>query len=267
MLKTFTDQLKRQVAYNFPPKRIISLVPSQTEFLADIGLSNELVGITKFCIHPEEIFKSKTRVGGTKNINFDKIKQLSPDLIICNKEENEKLQVEGLAKHFPVYISDIVNLEDAYEMMHQLGEICGKEEQANKIIEKCRQGFEALTNQINTEEKTKTLYLIWKKPYMAAGTDNFINVMLEKAGFENILKSNSRYPEITETEMIALAPELILLSSEPYPFREKHIQELQGILPESKIILVDGEIFSWYGSRLLKGPGYLKNLRNSCSFK
>jgi ABC-type Fe3+-hydroxamate transport system substrate-binding protein len=259
----YRDQLGRKISINHPPKRIISLVPSLTEFIADLGLSDNIVGITKFCVHPKEVFRSKTRVGGTKDFNLQKIINLSPDLIICNKEENEKLKVEELAKLFPVYISNIINLKDAFEMMQQLGDILGKTIRANEIIAQCRLGFQSIHLQKSINEKQKVLYLIWKKPYMAAGTDTFINAMLEEAGFANIINTtNLRYPEISEAEIIALAPDLVMLSSEPYPFKQKHIEDLQHILPDSKIMLVDGEIFSWYGSRLLRAGEYLRKLKN-----
>lgn len=259
--RTFKDQLGRNLTVNFPPKRIVSLVPSQTEYIVCLGLSEELVGITKFCIHPDSIFKAKTKVGGTKNINPDKIKSLNPDLIICNKEENDKNQIEELARNFPVYVSDVNNLDQAYDMMYQLGKICGREEKASEITGKIKKGLEGIPIQ---KERPKCIYLIWKNPYMAIGSGNFINSMLEIAGFENILANHRlRYPAITPSEMLALKPELVMLSSEPYPFKQMHVRELKDLFPFSKTILVDGEIFSWYGSRLLLAPDYLGNLKNN----
>lgn len=248
------DQLGREVEISFPPKRIVSVVPSQTELLFDLGLEDEIVGITWFCIHPKEKVKNKTKIGGTKNLKIDKIKLLNPDLIIANKEENEKAQIEELAKNFPVWISDISDFDDSLAMIRQIGEITGKEEKAAFIAEKIKTSFQ----HIPKAPPLKTLYFIWKDPYMTVGADTFINFMLDKIGLKNICAAETRYPEISVEKIKELNPDLVLLSSEPYPFKEKHIEELKLLLPDAKILLVDGEMFSWYGSRLLKAPEYLK---------
>ncbi|HEX7846592.1 MAG TPA: helical backbone metal receptor [Chitinophagaceae bacterium] len=252
------DQTGQVVTISKTPKRIISLVPSQTELLFDLGLDNEVVGITKFCVNPEQWFRSKTRVGGTKQLKMDIIHSLQPDLIIANKEENVKEQVEELQKLYPVWTSDINNLDDAYEMIEQVGSITGKEVTAIEMITRIKKSFAHLKT-INT--KPKTIYLIWKDPYMTVGGDTFIHSMMEAAGFENVFTNEKRYPEITSDQLQKLKPELLLLSSEPFPFKEKHIEELRSILPQTKILLVDGEMFSWYGSRLLLSPGYFTTLQ------
>ncbi len=260
----------RKVEFTFPPKRIISLVPSQTELLYDLGLAESVVGITKFCIHPQEWFKTKTRVGGTKKINLEKIKELSPDLIIGNKEENEKSQIEELMKIpinkggkgdlIPIWMSDIKNIEDALEMINSIGEITNTEIKAKEISSSIKKDFDKLQLKLKTIKPLRTLYLIWAKPYMSVGSDTFIGNILSIAQFENVITSSKRYPELTEEEIRKLNPEIILLSSEPYPFKEKHIAELSKICPNAKIKLVDGELFSWYGSRLLQASSYLENI-------
>lgn len=251
-----TDQLNNSFHLNHPPKRIISLVPSQTELLWDLGLNEEIIGITKFCIHPDELFKSKTKIGGTKTLNIKLINELKPDLIIGNKEENEQQQINELIKHQPVWMSDIFNLDNSLQMIHELGIITQKEIKAIEIINLIKDSFQKI-NQLNRS----VLYLIWNKPYMAAGQNTFINDMLKRCGLINVLKQpESRYPELSIDEMIELNPELIFLSSEPYPFKEQHIIELKEKLPHTKMILVDGELFSWYGSRLLKSANYFNQL-------
>lgn len=253
-----TDQMGKEVEFSFPPKRVVSLVPSQTELLFDLGLDMEIVGVTWFCIHPDEA-KSKSRVGGTKNLKLDKIKALQPDLIIANKEENEKEQVEALAREFPVWTSDIHDLNGALDMCRQLGKITGKEEEANAIAGRIVDSFKDLPD----AKGLRVLYLIWKGPYMSVGHDTFISHMLYKCGFANVMSAESRYPEVSEQQIKDLAPDLIFLSSEPYPFKEKHIAELQQLCPQSRVQLVDGEMFSWYGSRLLQAADYLKQLIHS----
>jgi ABC-type Fe3+-hydroxamate transport system substrate-binding protein len=253
----FTDQLNRTIRLeNFPPKRIVSLVPSQTELLFDLGLENEVVGITKFCIHPTEWFKTKQRVGGTKTAKLDMIDALNPDVIIANKEENEQQQIEALCEKYPVYISNIFNLNDALNMIQDVGKITNTSQKANAIANKISLDF----SQLNPLRQTKRCaYLIWKNPYMACGTNTFVNDMLQRVGCINVLEG--RYPECTIEELKEKNPEVVLLSSEPYPFKEEHILELQHHLPNSTILLVDGELFSWYGSRLLHAPKYFEELK------
>ena len=245
---------------NYIPNRIISLVPSQTELLNHLGLNSETVGITRFCVHPATWFKTKTTVGGTKTINFDIIHQLRPDLIIANKEENVKEQIEQLALHYPVWLTDVNNLEDAMRMITDIGTLTGKDKKALSLITQIKNAFNDFSI---SENPLKTAYLIWRKPYMAVGGDTFINDMLLKCGFENIFANKKRYPEISIEDLHVARCQLLFLSSEPYPFKQKHIDELSKQLPHTKIILVDGEFFSWYGSRLLKAPEYFKTLINS----
>ncbi|HWY38765.1 MAG TPA: helical backbone metal receptor [Bacteroidia bacterium] len=258
-----TDQLNRHIEFNFPPGRIISLVPSQSELLWHLGLQEELAGITKFCIHPTEMFHSVTRIGGTKEIKFDVIKELQPDLIIANKEENEQEQIEELCKHYPVWISDIHNLDDALEMIERVGAITHRKEKAAELVTQIKNKYAAFKNNTKhaiTQHRTAA-YLIWKNPYMAAGHNTFIDHMLGLCGLTNVFTSEkSRYPEISAQNLIDKKPDMVLLSSEPYPFKEKHIEELKMHLPHAKIMLVDGEMFSWYGSRLLHAFDYFTEL-------
>jgi ABC-type Fe3+-hydroxamate transport system substrate-binding protein len=273
-MAVFTDQMNRRIELPSAPRRIISLVPSQTELLYDLGLRDEVVGITRFCIHPDEWFRSKTRVGGTKKFDFEKIKALQPDLIIGNKEENEKEQIEELMKHYNVWMSDIYTLKDALGMIAALGALLGKNKEATNIKLEIEAGFHSFSKHSSSPGNLqpppasglRTAYFIWRKPYMAAGHDTFINGMMKLCGFENVfLERSSRYPEVTTEEIIAAKPEVILLSSEPYPFKEQHILEFKQLLPQAKIRVVDGEIFSWYGSRLLKAPEYFRQLISDIS--
>jgi ABC-type Fe3+-hydroxamate transport system substrate-binding protein len=240
------------------PQRIISLVPSQTELLADLQLDDRVVGITKFCVHPGHWFRTKTRIGGTKQLKMDTIHQLKPDLIIANKEENVKEQVEELAQHYPVWVSDVNTLEDAYDMIMHIGKLTGTEERANKITDEIIKSFSELQR---LNDQPRTAYLIWKDPYMTAGADTFIHSMLDAAGFNNIFSHLNRYPEVTIEQLQTARCELLLLSSEPFPFKQKHIEELQDYLPTTRILLVDGEMFSWYGSRLRFSPLYFNQLQ------
>lgn len=257
MKKSIIDMMGREVEFNYPPQRIVSLVPSQTELLYDLGLEEEVVGITKFCVHPEEWFRSKTRVGGTKKLNIEKIKELKPDLIIANKEENEREQIEELAKEFPVWISDIQNIPQALQMIQVVGLLVDKEEKANSLVDDIVAGFTALNK---AAQSKRVAYFIWYNPWMSVGHDTFINNMIQTVGWQNVMSDKTRYPELTLDELKAYNPELVLLSSEPYPFKEKHVQEIKAVLPNADVRLVDGEMFSWYGSRMMKAIPYLSEL-------
>ncbi len=246
----FTDQLNRTITVEGVPKRIISLVPSQTELLVDLGLEEKLVGVTKFCVHPKGLKKRKTIIGGTKNFHFDKIDSLQPDLIIGNKEENYKEGIEKLAEKYPVWMSDIYNLEDAYQMMRGVGELTETTAKAKQLIKEIKQGFSQ-----NFKLKGSVVYLIWQNPLIGVGQNTFIDHILNHLGFNNLIRE-TRYPQLNMEELIKLQPELLFLSSEPYPFKEKDMLNFQEMLPQTKIELVDGELFSWYGSRLKLAPTY-----------
>ncbi len=249
----FVDQLNSTILLDSKPKRIVSLVPSQTEFLFDIGLEKEVIGITKFCIYPSNWLKTKTIIGGTKNVAIEKVRSLKPDLIIGNKEENTKENIEELREIAPVWMSDVFNLEDALEMMSSIGEIVGKQEETQELVDNIKGQFDSFKPE---NLKLSVLYLIWRKPYIGVANDTFIDDMLKRCGFKNILADQTRYPVLEN--LSELNPDVLFLSSEPYPFKEKHIQELYEIFQNAKIILVDGEMFSWYGSRLSKSVDYFK---------
>jgi ABC-type Fe3+-hydroxamate transport system substrate-binding protein len=260
MKRIFTDQMSRVVEIKFPPLRIVSLVPSQTELLYDLGLKDEVVGQTLFCIHPNNMHQEKIRVGGTKKMDLRIIEQLKPDLIIGNKEENDQSQIEELMKYYPVWMSDIKTLEDALDMIERVGEMVDRIGNAKKISSDIKDKFEMLSV---FETELSVAYLIWRKPYMAAGGNTFINDMLSRCGYKNLLSSEiTRYPELTKDQIQTLNPGIIFLSSEPYPFKQKHIGELNVICPDAKVFLVDGELFSWYGSRLMKSAKYFLELKS-----
>ncbi|GAC1376298.1 MAG: helical backbone metal receptor [Hymenobacter sp.] len=254
---TVTDQMGRQVAVPFPPQRIISLVPSQTELLFDLGLAEKVVGVTKFCLHPAEARTKATVIGGTKNFNFEKIAALKPDLVIGNKEENYQSGISQLAANYPVWLSDVSNLPEGLDMIRRVGFIAGNKAGAERLAAEIDASFATL--KVN-RPPIPVAYFIWRKPYMVAATGTFIDDMLCRAGFTNAFAHHSRYPEITAAQLAAVAPQRILLSSEPYPFGTKHLAEFQEICPAARIEIVDGEMFSWYGSRLRKSAAYFGSL-------
>jgi len=250
---TTTDMMGQHITLaQFPPKKIVSVVPSQTELLFDLGLEDEVVGLTKFCIHPDKWFRKKTRVGGTKNLNFETIRSLEPDIIIANKEENLQEEIEKLQEDFQVWVSDIQSIEDALQMIIALGLLTRTTEKAVDLHDRIASGF----NQIKNIKKGSVLYLIWQNPFMVAANDNYIHEILEHLGYTNCSAHLHRYPTLSAEEIVQLQPDHIFLSSEPYPFKEKHLSYFQNLCPDAQVRLVDGEFFSWYGSRMLKAVDY-----------
>jgi ABC-type Fe3+-hydroxamate transport system substrate-binding protein len=255
--RTVIDQMGRKVQFPYPPLRIVSLVPSQTELLFDLGLGERVVGVTTFCIYPPEARSTAEIIGGTKNFNPDKIAALKPDLIIGNKEENQQDGIKQLMSQFPVWLSDISDLSQALDMIRRVGIITGAENTGEQLATEIANSFTAL---ITPEFPISAAYFIWRKPYMAAASGTFIDDMLERVGFRNVFAHLGRYPEITPAQLAEAAPEHVLLSSEPYPFKDKHLAEFREICPAAKIQLVDGELFSWYGSRLCLSAAYFQTL-------
>lgn len=241
--------------------RIISLVPSKTELMAHLGLDDEVVGITKFCIHPTAWFQNKTRIGGTKQIDISKIIALKPNLIIANKEENDKEQIESLPPKIRVWLSDIKTFEDALDMINNLGILLEVQNKANEIVQEIKLSKSKFI--VDGSSKISAAYMIWEKPMMVAGGDTYINAMMQLAGFQNVFSHKKRYPTVSQTDLLNQQPEVLLLSSEPFPFKQKHLKKYENSLPNSKIRLVDGTMFSWYGSRLIKAFPYFSTLKNN----
>ncbi len=246
----FFDDLNREIILKNPPKKIVSLVPSVTETIATIGKEDILTGVTRFCMYPAGIKKKATLIGGTKTVNVQSIHQLKPDLILAEKSENNKNQVLLLAQNYPVYVFDIKNIDDGINMIGKSGELLAAAK-ATMLQQQVRKTFDKLKPSMPLK---KALYLIWKNPWMAAGRDTFIGSMMEKTGFVSILPSG--YKQVNN-EYFEKA-EIILLSSEPFPFKEKDRLEIQKIYPDKNTILVDGEMFAWFGTRMLLAAEYFK---------
>jgi ABC-type Fe3+-hydroxamate transport system substrate-binding protein len=238
--------------------RIVSLVPSLTELVLDLGLDKELVGRTKFCIHPKDKIQSIPKIGGTKNANISAIFKLKPDLILANKEENTREDIEALLTSQKVYVSEISNFKEALQTIQKIGVLTNREQASENLIQKIDSEFSTLS--IVSLTKKKVCYLIWNDPIMTIGQDTYIHDMLQKCGLENIFADHKRYPSVDVEEIRNKKPDYIFLSSEPFPFKNKHIEGFKTKFPNSKIVLVDGEYFSWYGSRMVLAANYFKDL-------
>lgn len=257
-----TDPLGTLFELESAPKRIISLVPSLTETLYDLGLEEKIVGITKFCVHPVHFKSTKKIIGGTKKVHFEKIKLLKPDFIVANKEENTKEMVLELRKICPVWVTQIVTIQDALQIISDFGKLFNCRTEAQKWIDKIAFGHADFLQFQETLPTRKAAYFIWKNPHMVAGSDTFIDTLLQLNKFDNCYKNHARYPAIDLGEMRKeYDPELILLSSEPYPFKDEDAFEIGRNTHHAKTIFVDGELFSWYGTRLHRSFGYFKQLQ------
>lgn len=233
-----------------PPlhQRIISLVPSLTELLVDLGLQESIVGRTRFCVHPRDKVENIPIIGGTKSPRLDKIARLNPDYILANKEENRKDDILELSRTHNVRLTDISTIEDALITIHELGKELGAAKQAGQMISRMTKTLENRPD----EPPLRTAYFIWRDPWMTVGRDTYIHDVMQHWKLTNIFEDQLRYPHITLHSLADRNPELILLSSEPFPFKEEHVAEVRRALPDVRILLVDGEWFSWYGSRMLR---------------
>lgn len=231
---------------NSPYDKIVSLVPSLTELMVDLGLKSRLAGRTRFCVEPKGEMEDIPVVGGTKNPDLDKITELQPDLVLANREENRREDLTFLAAHAEVEITDIRTVEDALISIYQLGKKLGVGDKANQLNSRINTLFE----QRPDERPLQTIYLIWRDPWMGVGHDTYIHDVLQHWNLTNATGYTSRYPELTLEEMQSLNPELVLLSSEPFPFKEKHIEEIEPYFPDARVMRVDGKWFSWYGSHM-----------------
>lgn len=259
MTYELTDHLGRKVVLPESPKRIISICPAITETLFSLGLEKEIVGRTKYCIFPKGIVDQVQIVGGTKEINFEKVKEIQPDLIFAEKEENTEEIVLELEKIAPVFVLEVKSIQNAYRFITTLGEVTATTMTAKLLLTACQKSFQS----IKSRENGKAAYVIWRKPYMVVGGTTYINDVLQVMGFENpFTNEESRYPTVTNEQLTNANLDKLFLASEPFPFQQKHLAEFQAFLPNTEIILVDGEMF-WYGSRMLVAGEYLAELVNN----
>lgn len=242
-------------------QRIISLVPSLTELVLDLGIGDRLAGRTRFCIHPEEMVKDVPIIGGTKNPDIEKILALKPDYIIANHEENRKEDILTLQRHTEINITKIDSINDAINAICELGGDLDLAANAQKLVKKIMM----ISSETRAHESIDTAYFIWKDPWMVAANGTYINSVMKHYNLENIFSDQERYPEISLQDLSEKNPELILLSSEPFPFKQKHIEEIQKICPDAKIELINGEWFSWYGSGMTKAFKKLNSWRDKIS--
>jgi len=257
-MKTVVDHLSRTVTYPFPPKKIVSLAPAITDTMYGLVLEEEIVGRTRFCIHPKDKVENALNIGGTKDIKLDRIHQLKPDLIIAEKEENTKEIVEELEQYYPVYVFEVQTVDDAFRMMADLGDITDRAKQANELIQNIKKVFKEIPH----GQGKRIAYMIWQRPYMVVGKNTYIQSLLDKLGFVNpFTQFEGRYPEVTVDDLQRAQLDYLFLATEPFPFRDKHLNPMAELLPGVEPHIVDGEMF-WYGVKMLEAVPYFKQTFN-----
>ena len=250
--------------------RIVSLVPSLTECLFELGLGPFVVGRTGFCIHPADQVRDVAKVGGTKSIDIEKVRDLSPTHVVVNREENPRDPVDQIRQFVPnIVVTDPVTVGDNILLYRQLGEVFNVMAAAERLVTRFETVHQRLLSQ--NFSSLRLIYLIWRDPWMTVASDTFISQMLAQAGMLTVpdttargpLPDAARYPEITEEQMANAKPDLILLSTEPYRFQESHCELIRRIdgLDATPCRLIDGEMTSWYGPRAIKGVEYLNDFR------
>ncbi|RME17817.1 MAG: DUF1289 domain-containing protein [Bdellovibrio sp.] len=246
------DQMGEFIEIDKPINKIVSLVPSLTQTLHDLNKEDLLVGHTKFCPRKEK--SSVALIGGTKNPDLEKIVSLKPDLVLAAKEENRKEDIEYLKQFFPVFVTDVLSLRDSFRLMNVLGDLLQCQNEAFNLNSKTYKKLHLLAG---AGQGQTCLYLIWKNPYMAAAGETYIHSWLEHLGFENLLKEEKRYPALSLSDIVALKPQIIFLPDEPYKFTKENAKELKEALPQTELMFIEGKMFSWFGSYMLKAAEWL----------
>lgn len=250
--------------------RIVSLVPSVTELLFDLGLEGQVVGRTGFCVHPRALVRRVPKVGGTKTVDVARVRRLAPTHVVVNVDENPRPVVDELARFVPgVVVTHPIEPEDNLGLYRMLGGIFGRETQAEALSRAFQAELEATRAFAAGLAREQVLYLIWKSPWMSVSRDTYISRMLALVGWDTVpAVSHLRYPPVDLSPQLMLGVSRVLLSSEPYSFVERHMTELRGELPPQshpEIQLIDGGMTSWYGSRAIEGLRYLRALRAALS--
>ncbi|MBE0621475.1 MAG: ABC transporter substrate-binding protein [Burkholderiales bacterium] len=245
--------------------RIVSLVPSLTELICDLGLAWQLVGRTGFCVHPRATLKSVPKVGGTKDVDLAKVRALAPTHVLLNIDENEKATATALAQFVPhLVVTHPLGPLDNPPLYRLIGGIFAREQEAEALCARFQQAHDALARAARYWRRQRVLYLIWKDPWMTVSRDTYIARTLALAGWDTLPASASaRYPQVELNQELLRDAELVLLSSEPYRFRERHVAELRTlpVMQGKTVALIDAEMTSWYGSRAIAGMDYLRRLR------
>ena len=260
-MQTIKDCLGDEISIPKNITKIVSLVPSISELIYDLNAEDKIVGVTKFCVHPKYFQIEKTVVGGVQEFDIDKIIALKPDVVFASKDENFEDEIIELRKHVPVYVTDVKNVNEAISMIKTIGALLNKRSDADKITMKIDMQLKDLAKVTDDLLYRSAAYFVWNDPWVAAGKDTFIDSLLKLIKVDNVFSNlKERYPMVTGANIHIGNPQMIMLPSEPFKFEDKHAIEIGRHTHDAATFFVDGQMFSWYGSRLVKSIDYLKLL-------
>ena len=252
---TLVDASGAPLARAAPPQRIVSLIPSTTELLCDLGLADRLVGVTAYCVEPRAVVRTKARIGGEKDPDLAAIRALAPDLVIANVEENVREHIDALrAWGIHVWVTYPRTVGESLRMIRELGEVTGTASRAAAMVAELEGDLAGTC--VPSAPPVRTFYAIWRNPYMTVSGDTYISDLLAVCGAANVFASAAlRYPAVTMDEIAARRPEVILLPDEPFRFRRAHLRDFEPYsevpaVRDGRIHLVDGKPFAWHGRRL-----------------
>ena len=264
-----TDYAGREHPRAGPAPRIVSLVPSITELLFDLGLGPFVAGRTTFCIHPRPAVESVPRVGGTKTVRIDRLRRLEPTHVIVNVDENRRSDVQAIESFTPhVIVTHPLDPADNPGLFRLIGSIFGREAAAARLAGAFAEALAAVAEAAGRRPARRVLYLIWKEPWMTVSRDTYISRTLALVNWETAAHDPGvRYPEVTLAEPLFAGIDLVLLSSEPYPFKPEHAALVRAAPGGARvpIALIDAEMISWYGSRAIPGLRYLARFAERCT--
>ena len=261
------DDLGDRVELNVPAARIVSLVPSITETLFELGAGGQVAGVTDYCIHPAAAVAQILKVGGTKGFSLDRVVGLEPDLVIANKEENRKPEVEALRRECPVFVTDPRTVEQAMKTVLDLGMLTGRAVEASTMAADCESRLSGVYP-ATLARPFRTVCFVWRDPWMAVGSDTYVGDLLDTFGFKNIFASeDGRYPQTSLEAVLDRGPEVIMLPDEPFEFGSGDVGEIEAFFAERgapvKIFAMDGTLLTWFGYRTALGVDYLQRTKTS----
>jgi ABC-type Fe3+-hydroxamate transport system substrate-binding protein len=259
-MSIYTDGLYRDIEMKRTPKRVVSLVPSITETLFTFGAGDIVSAVTSFCIEPPEALESKVAVGGTKTVDVDAVKELDPDLVFANAEENREEDIRQLVRSgFKVFVTFPRTVAAAIAMMRQIAEMTGTVDRAEPILQEAQETLTEIRALSLTRPRPRVFCPIWRRPWLTIGSDTYIHDVILNAGGRNLFADrHDRYPKVELDEVARRIPEVILLPNEPYSFREEHKADFAErthvpAVRDGRIHVVDGKALCWYGPRIAEG--------------
>lgn len=260
-MQTVVDCLGREITLPKNISRIVSLVPSISELIYDLNVEDKLVGVTKFCVHPKYFQIEKTVIGGVQDFDIEKIKELNPDVVFASKDENFEDEIAELEKFVPVYVTDVKNINEAKQMISNFGDLLNRRNEATKILMKIDLQLSDLSKITDDLLYRSGAYLVWNEPWVAAGKETFVDSMLKLIKVDNVFSNlNERYPMVTGANIHLGNPDIVMLPTEPFKFEDQQAMEISAHTHDAATFFVDGEVFAWYGSRLVKSIDQLKLL-------